>query len=90
MSYRKELETNLKPGEEYVVCMVRKSDGKFYFSNANYNLQPIVYTYTEAVQEAERRAKNLSDAYKYVVTKITMEVVIEKDEPPVKRTFLTK
>lgn len=67
----------------YIVCNKRKSDGKLFFGER-------VRTYPTvdvAIAEAERRAKDCSDDYTYVVMNLLTVTISEKVAPPVRTTY---
>jgi hypothetical protein len=66
----------------FVITMERKSDGRFFLSNP----ERLYLDFNSAMEEATRRAKNLSKDYKYIVTELIKVVAVESSEPPVKIT----
>lgn len=79
---------NIYSNKNYIVCMVRKSDNKFYFSCPNNGSQPKVYTYKDAFIDANRRASSLSKDYKYVVVELKNICEVEATLSPVVVTYL--
>ena len=66
----------------FVITMERKSDRRFFCCNPNH----LYKNFDDAMEEATRRAKNLSKDYRYIVTELIKVVAVESAEPPVKIT----
>ena len=72
---------------KYLVVSVRKSDGQTFFPD-NPRHRKGIDTYSDALRIAERKARELSSDYYYVVYLCEPRTIVEIDDRPVKVTEL--
>lgn len=81
-----ESDNSMKPETKYLVVNVRKSDGQTFFPD-NPRHRKGIDNYSDAVQIANRKARENSSDYLYVVYRCEPVVSVELDNPPTKVTF---